>query len=1106
MKHLLAVEAGAGSGKTFTLAVRYISLLLHGADPKEILAITFTNKASLEIEERIIKFLRLPEWSAEIPEIERQKILEGIGQVANLSPKQVWKQLLSGKVLEKVLNSPIHISTIDSFIHRIIRKFGYFEGIDPTFKVVENLDNRQLKELFFKRLDLNSLRRILFQIESRHLVEALHSLYIRINEVEPLLEQFLKQPFPSGEFEEKLHRLEEVEEWIFNGLRTKKVNLTIIKKYLDGDLETYLRRWGKGNYASLEEWEAQVGEYYQLKREVETLLELKELQLWGRFLNLYRQSRKELGQKLGEHTFEDIGVGAYQLLHRHLDREFFYFRLDSRFSHILIDEFQDTSTLQWKILEPLVEEIKGGIGTGDQLKTFFYVGDPKQAIYQWRGGKVRLFYHLKKTLKPFGLQIDQLDTNYRSGEKIVKFINQLFGLNQKWVKKGGYVEVKEVNPDRLEEEVVELVLKLGKMGVRWTDIALLVRKNNMISRFQELLEEKGIPVLTSTTRLLIHQPIARGVIGLLKYLYLRRVKHLKEKESHHSQLPTKFYLLQFETIIGRKVTEEEFSYINGSSPAHLIQQVMEKFNLYQRELLELWEVSLKFPTLTHFYYQIDREERELESGELVGVNILTIHKSKGLEFPFVIVTEFENSRSISRLAEKFILGYRHRCTNSNSKGCIQLEGDILRKNFGKSSFQFELDKEYRNLHMEAVETKKLEEFNLEYVAFTRAQQGLFIFKYPQKSNFQSQLEPGQWGELEKEVGKNLEKIGKRNRSEESDRLEGVEKREGLERGQENRSNRYMSNWEGIGEEESFQETCQKEKSGIEKIENSEILKPIFITPRPYGRQEVMEAEEGGEVDIKAVRWGNALHYGLELESVEGVRNRFGLYLSDNRWEEILKESLERLHSQFPGIWKKELAFKWKGREYRADLLVLPEDFHFSQFKEKKELNQFFKGKVENIDNFQFGHPLTPDNLSGKLGTDSRQSITDNPPIDNQSTTNNYLNSNRQSDFNQISDHLPKTNSATIQPETTKAISATKPIPNQLQSGTLQSNQFRSGEGRYLSNQPIIVDYKSSLNPEFMEKYQRQLELYRDAIYHLLKLPIPPKTVLFSIISSKKNRD
>ena len=141
MQELLSLKASAGSGKTFSLANRYISLLLKGANPKEIVAITFTNKAAREMEERIINYLR------DIKKDENflKKLVENTG----MSEKEIIKK--APIILDKFLKSDIHITTIDSFIQKIARKFSYYGGFDIDFDVRSDNLEAVFREFIFDR-------------------------------------------------------------------------------------------------------------------------------------------------------------------------------------------------------------------------------------------------------------------------------------------------------------------------------------------------------------------------------------------------------------------------------------------------------------------------------------------------------------------------------------------------------------------------------------------------------------------------------------------------------------------------------------------------------------------------------------------------------------------------------------------------------------------------------------------------------------------------------------------------------------------------------------------------------------------------------------------
>ncbi len=191
------------------------------------------------------------------------------------------------------------------------------------------------------------------------------------------------------------------------------------------------------------------GYFVKLKEELKIYYKIRagfSLSRLFELYNLYRNYKFKFNRTKNYLHFDDISNLTYELLNSKIDKEFLYFRLDSKFSHILIDEFQDTSLIQYKILQPLIEEILAG--NENKFKTFFYVGDTKQSIYRFRGGKRELFDYVLKTNK--SIDVEVLNTNYRSCKNIVNYVNESFNKLTRYeyhdqfaIKEGGYVEVIE---------------------------------------------------------------------------------------------------------------------------------------------------------------------------------------------------------------------------------------------------------------------------------------------------------------------------------------------------------------------------------------------------------------------------------------------------------------------------------------------------------------------------------------------------------------------------------------------------------------------------------------------------------------------------------------
>ena len=700
MKKLLSVEASAGSGKTFRLVNRYISIL-NLDESSNILAITFTNKAANEMRERVIKFLK--ELGSD------ENVVNMICSELNISKNELLNR--KALLIKRFLTSDTNIQTIDAFINKILRKFSYLSGIRTNFEIGE--DN---KDIIFRNF-LDSLS----DEEFKNLIQISKSL--QISDINLFFESFYSKDKElknisfqySFNFTEIVTKIEDIKNrFILATQDCKSVN-TYFQKDIKGMLKTktiqsFLEQGSlekvRGFKKCFDGW--MDSEFRKLIELIKEYFLAKEELFFNNlfyFYNKYKEEKWKFKKEENILGFKDIEHLAYELLREKINSDFLYFRLDSHISHILIDEFQDTSVTQWEIFEPIIDEIASGVGVNEN-RSFFYVGDVKQAIYRFRGGKKELFEAVSNKYQPL-IEKEYLDTNFRSAENIVDFVNQKFNLEEKVHRdEAGYVEVDSIKEDTFET-IYEKVEFLNNQGVNDNDIAILVYANKNIIEIGDFLESKGKKVVTSKKALVKSQKSAKAIISLMKYL--EDDKKLIQK-------------LNFLSLIGKKWGTE--INIKIDRPILMIREIMKTFDLTDEATLKLLYYSKKHDTLFDFVREIDSYSEELPLKELDGIKITTIHKSKGLEFDNVIVLDKLSDKKPN--PPKIMYVY-------DGVRLIDLKYRDTNRELIDNDYKFILQKEDKL----SLEDKK----NVEYVAFTRAKNSLIILK-KEKSNFLTELESG----------------------------------------------------------------------------------------------------------------------------------------------------------------------------------------------------------------------------------------------------------------------------------------------------------------------------------------------------------------------------
>lgn len=580
LPHVRLVQASAGSGKTYQLTKRYVQWLLllspqSPNPPREILAITFTNKAAHEMKARILFLLKkacLSQWE----DWEIEDILKPI----NLSPEIA---AMRAKRLLTLILEEYHffcVSTIDSFINTLLSANAYYLGLSAHFTIAT-----QSKEFMLEALDelcvLSQSDRNIQQVfeqftqqflflENRgswnpkpDLLKTMMMLYRMVNtHALPLKASHFDMQnvyADKSQLREILTRFSEVED------------LPLHKRFKDGlkgllEKSTYsLDIDDFGDYFLHEQppllKDGQIEDrFYQDWERIRTLLHdicLGEaFGVFNAYIHVFDRAYEILlkHQRQDDILFlEELNARARALLeNKVLDAAHLSYRLAARYKHFLIDECQDTNPSQWLNLKVFIDE---ALATDGSL---FIVGDVKQAIYGFRGGDSRLMGQMENDFAAL-LQKADLSVNRRSQKAIVDFNNALFhpdhvaewcrGLMQKELSlrsehidhivqvfsssqqqaspqaNGGAVMLLMMDAPTKEERHVLIKEELLRQIQRkkevfaYQQMAILVRSNNQVEDVTGWLLENSIPVQSDRTTDIMRHPLIIEIMTLLKWLY-----------------------------------------------------------------------------------------------------------------------------------------------------------------------------------------------------------------------------------------------------------------------------------------------------------------------------------------------------------------------------------------------------------------------------------------------------------------------------------------------------------------------------------------------------------------------------------------------------------
>ncbi|WP_300451997.1 UvrD-helicase domain-containing protein [Fusobacterium sp.] len=808
MKNRLILKASAGTGKTYRLSLEYVASLCCGNDFKDILVMTFTKKATAEIKDRILKFLKqLKENGEEAKEL-RENILK-------LYPEIDFNQSKIEKIYEEVVQNrdKLRIYTIDAFTNLIFKK-----AIAPYLKIYsyEIIDEEENKKTIFKILDklftikedfakfkeflkdnterdidnyidlidkllshrwkiivlgdrLN-IKREPFQVKSNfnimeNLLEIVGS--VAIEKKEPTEAFVAKKTKPyfllESELEKEKFLLDKFKELlegnIWDGRKITKKNKRV-------DDLNYLQEELRLNLAKT------------LFNEKIIPYEEKLLQVINRIYEIY----DEIKFKEQRFTFSDISNYTFKYI-RDKNLNFvdengvtddFFDIIDGKIKTIFIDEFQDTSILQWKILKDIIGKSENVI----------CVGDEKQSIYGWRGGEKNLFENLEKII---GGEVENLNTCYRSEENVVRFYNKFFKtLSEKSEESSKKLEFLEVNPknqnqkghieiltkDLLEDEeekenisVIDKIIEkiqLDFNGV-YEGIGILARQNKELDLIEKKLTEANIPFVVDSNVNVIESRGIKGIYYLIKYLvkndylsllnFLRcdlvnisadSLKHLvKEREDIEN------WLLDYSSEINLNDEEREVLEIvkelkdkynaNDGETYFLTYDILQKLGVTERfsskgdisNLYSFYKIIKSYRYFDEFLSEFEDQKNSSKFKKIVlkdenSVNLMTIHKSKGLEFDTLFY--YYNPKTSQNNIPKVIFYFTMDNKYEEAK-------EFLLTNTKFNYILKILSSEFGYLEENRIKEEH-EEINNLYVALTRPKNNIYIAleKYDESKN------------------------------------------------------------------------------------------------------------------------------------------------------------------------------------------------------------------------------------------------------------------------------------------------------------------------------------------------------------------------------------
>ena len=808
------INAAAGSGKTYSLVYSYLKKLLSSSysdSYRKMLALTFTNKAVHEMKFRILNNLYLLAYHIDLDEISRYRS----SLLVDLSIDKTAIKQKAKRVLKKILHeyAAFEVITLDSFTHKLIRTFAKDLKIPASFEVALEADQllEEMTEAILDKAGIEEkLTKVLVDFSLSKTAELkswnigvdlfdFSKLLLNENDRAPILSlknktsaDFISQKIKFGQQYNKVFEQLKIigrsalklisDKGLTQDDFTRKAVFNHFEKIAHGKLDRIY------DNKLAENLEQSVNIYNKLlvseKKEIIDLI-LPEL------LDHYNKAKSKYGRlfvlknilnqwiPLSLIREMEMGLEALQLPYNRIllsrfneiiDKEistlsvpYIYERMGEKYRHYFIDEFQDTSRLQWKNLIPLISNSIESLDEAQQNGSLLLVGDPKQAIYRWRGGDNRQFLRLLNKESPFQIkpEITVLPKNYRSKRAIVDFNNQFFAfvgsqmdspeqrhmfgkesqqrLNEK---EGGLVKIKFIKKTRKKETAIPIyqaqtlasLNEAKTANFSWCDMAVLVRKRDQAASIASVLQENDIPFVSSESLSLESSMHVNFLISLIRLVlypedFLERKNVItflyleNGKKKNYDAILNDLIFDPF-PIFQRKLNREfgysfEFDHFSKKSIYNALEYAIVKFRLVEEldaHMSALLDNVFEFKTNNNsdFVNYLNYWEKKARYQSIVipegidAVKIMTIHKAKGLEFPVVVIPfaadELSNlgSRKVwYPIAENFDTSFEWARINFSNK----------LKYLGKEGEDFYLEK---------VNEERMDALNTFYVALTRA--------------------------------------------------------------------------------------------------------------------------------------------------------------------------------------------------------------------------------------------------------------------------------------------------------------------------------------------------------------------------------------------------